>query len=182
MTWRRATLAGLLALSLAATGCGGGGPDEPGRQVRSALTVSSTAFADGNAIPSRFTCKGRDVSPALEWSGVPAGAAALALVVADPDAPRGTYYHWVVLDIDRSATGVPEGAVPGRGRQAENSAGHPAYDGPCPPSGTHHYRFTVYALRSRTGLGDGAALDKALSAIDQRAVAKGVLTGTYAAD
>lgn len=163
-------------------GCGGGhGPGEPAPRVRAALTVTSPAFAAGAAIPVRFSCKGTGTSPPLAWTGVPGGAAALALVVSDPDAPSGTYYHWVVLDIDPAARGVAEGAVPAGGRQADNSAGHPAYTGPCPPSGTHRYRFTVYALRARTGLTDGASLKRALAAIGRDAVARGTVEGTFSA-
>lgn len=154
--------------------------DEPATTVPAAITVTSSAFADGAAVPTRFTCKGIDVSPPLRWSGVPADAAALALVVADPDAPRGTYIHWVVVDADPGTSSVDEGEVPAGARQARNSAQHPRYDGPCPPSGTHRYRFTVYALRRATGLPDGADLPDALDAIDRLATARGTLVGTVA--
>jgi Raf kinase inhibitor-like YbhB/YbcL family protein len=143
------------------------------------ITVTSSAFGDGQPIPARFTCDGAGVSPPLAWQGVPPNAQALALVVDDPDAPRGTFVHWVVLDIDPSVKSVGEAATPGN-VQARNSAGDAAYFGPCPPKGTHHYRFTVFALSSATGLAAGAKLDDALKAIDAAAVAQGRLVGTYA--
>lgn len=173
----------LLALLAAATACGGGQPSTPEESVVTApdaMTVTSSAFRDGQPVPARYTCDGAGGSPPLAWVGVPGGAAALALVVDDPDAPRGTFVHWVVLDIPVETTAVDAGAVPSGGVQAQNTAGRASYYGPCPPSGTHHYRFTVYALSRRTGLSGGASLDQALSAIRSSATAQGRLVGTYA--
>ena len=144
------------------------------------ITVSSPAFREGHSIPARFTCDGDGQSPPLAWDGVPAAAAALALVVDDPDAPRRTFVHWVVLDIPVETRVLDANEVPSGAVQATNSAGHPAYFGPCPPSGTHHYRFTVYALSKRTGLRDGAGLDQALRVVERTATAQGRLVGTYA--
>jgi Raf kinase inhibitor-like YbhB/YbcL family protein len=115
----------------------------------------------------------------LDWTGVPEGAAALSLVVDDPDAPRGTFVHWVVLDLPVEATGLSGPSLPPGSAQAKNSAGKASYFGPCPPSGTHHYRFTVYALSERTALGDGAGLEEALRAVTAAATARGQLVGTY---
>jgi Raf kinase inhibitor-like YbhB/YbcL family protein len=143
------------------------------------ITVTSTAVAEGGRVPERYTCDGDNVAPPLAWQGVPDDAAAVALVVDDPDAPRGTFTHWVVLDIPAGVTGSDEAAVPEGGVEAQNSAGRASYFGPCPPSGTHRYRFTVHALSSATGLQPGAALEEALGAIDDRAIAWGRLTGTY---
>lgn len=142
------------------------------------MTVTSTAFGDGAPIPRQFTCDGNGGPPPLTWEGVPKDAAALALVVDDPDAPRGTFVHWVVLDMPRATAGL-DGAVPSGAIQAKNSAGRASYFPPCPPSGTHHYRFTVYALSERTGLGDGVALEKALRAVASSATVQGRLVGTY---
>ena len=144
------------------------------------ITVTSTAFQPDQPIPAKFSCDGDNVSPALAWQGVPAEAKVTALVVDDPDAPRGTFTHWVVLDIPAGTTSVAEAQVPAGAKQAQNSAGRAAYMGPCPPSGTHHYRFTIYALSAPTGLADGAGLDEALTAIDGVTIARGRLTGTYA--
>ena len=97
-----------------------------------------------------------------------------------PDAPNGTFTHWVVLDIPRQATSVPEADVPQDGVPIKGSAGNASYFGPCPPSGTHQYRFTVYALSAPAGLEDAASLDEALRAIDDSATAWGRLTAVYA--
>jgi Raf kinase inhibitor-like YbhB/YbcL family protein len=163
--------------ALLLAGCGGE-PKEPDVSGPASITVTSTAFAEGDAVPRKFTCDGVNVSPPLAWSGVPSSAAAVALVVDDPDAPSGTFTHWVVLDLSASATGLEEAADPG-GVQAKNSAGRASWYGPCPPGGTHHYRFTVYALSAATGLADGAGLDDALRAIEDRSVSWGRLTATY---
>jgi Raf kinase inhibitor-like YbhB/YbcL family protein len=178
---RWAVLVGLLLAGPAAlAGCGGDDASSPTEaDVPAGIAVTSTAFGESTAIPVRYTCDGDEVSPPLAWSRVPENAGALALVVDDPDAPSGTFTHWVVVDIPTSTTSSAEGAVPQGGRQAESSAGDAAYRGPCPPSGTHHYRFTVVALDAETGLAEGASLDEALQAVDDHAIARGTLTGTY---
>jgi len=170
----------LLTLVLTAAACDGQGREEPAVTAPDVISVTSTAFADGKPIPARFTCDGANTSPPLAWDGVPEEAEALALVVDDPDAPRGTFVHWVVLDIPTETRGVDESRVPGGATQAKNSAGRASYFGPCPPSGTHHYRFTVYALSSTTGLNGGVNVDKALQRINELAMARGRLVGTYA--
>ena len=172
------TRAGAYAVAaLLLAGCSGE-PKEPDVSGPASINVTSTAFAEGDAIPRKFSCDGDNVSPPLAWSGVPSSASALALVVDDPDAPSGTFTHWVVLDLPASTGAVDEAADP-RGVQAKNSAGRSGWFGPCPPSGTHHYRFTVYALSAPTGLADGAELGDALRAIEAQAVSWGRLTGTY---
>ena len=175
----------LLTLSVATcglvlAGCGGDDPSSPAdADAPDVIEVTSSAFAEGGPIPDRYTCDGDEVSPPLGWSGVPEDAAALALVVDDPDAPSGTFTHWVVLDIPPATTSSDEGGVPAGGVQAETSAGAAAYAGPCPPSGTHHYRFTIVALDAELGLSEGSSLDQALEAVDDHAIARGTLTGTY---
>jgi Raf kinase inhibitor-like YbhB/YbcL family protein len=144
------------------------------------IIVTSPAFRDGRPIPARFSCDGDNVSPPLAWQGVPSAAKAVALVVDDPDAPRGTFVHWVLLDLAPDTSSLAQGSVPTGATQATNSAGKATYFGPCPPSGTHHYRFTVYALTSATGLPTGANLNRALKAINSSAIARGQLVGTYA--
>lgn len=164
---------GLLIVS----GCGGN--YEPAKNAPTSITVTTSAFQADQAIPAKFTCNGSNVSPPLSWQGLPANTKSTALVVDDPDARHGPYTHWVVLDIPTSTTSVAEGSVPAGGKQAQNSAGNAAYTGPCPPSGTHHYRFTIYALSAPTGLAEGAKLNDALNAIDKVTIARGRLTGTY---
>ena len=147
--------------------------------IEQVITVKSPAFAEGGVIPSRFTCDGDGEVPSLTWDGVPGDAAALALVVDDPDAPRGTFTHWIVLDMPTDTTGLEPGVLPRGATQAKNSGGGTSYYPPCPPSGVHHYRFTVYALATPTRLPDGAGLDPALRAVESSAVARGRLTGVY---
>jgi Raf kinase inhibitor-like YbhB/YbcL family protein len=144
------------------------------------VTVRSAAFRDGAAIPARFTCDGPGTSPPLAWSGGPKDVRSWALVVDDPDAPDGTFVHWVVGGIPPATRSVGAGQVPAGGRQAKNSAGRVGYTPPCPPSGTHHYRFTVYALPARTKLATGASTDDALHAVRSAAVGHGTLVGIYA--
>jgi len=169
----------LMVMGLAA-GCGGGDKaEEPGKDLAESINVSSSAFEADQAIPRVYSCDGNDVSPPLAWDGVPKDAGALALVVDDPDAPNGTYVHWIVLDIAAEITSVDRGAIPSGGVQEANSAGDATYAGPCPPDGTHHYRFTVYALDAPTQLEEGSSTEEALGAIDDHATARGRLTGTY---
>jgi Raf kinase inhibitor-like YbhB/YbcL family protein len=170
-----AAVALLMAL---VAGCGRE-PAEPAPAAPSTIAVTSSAFTAGAPIPVEFSCRGANASPPLSWTGLPRQATALALVVDDPDAPHGTYRHWVVVDIPPAVTGAPAGQPPPGGRQLPNSAGHARYDGPCPPSGTHHYRFTVYALSRPLGLPAGASLDDALRAIDAATLARGRLEATF---
>jgi Raf kinase inhibitor-like YbhB/YbcL family protein len=173
----------LFLTGLGVAGCGGAQSDsgrEPATTASNSITVTSRAFLDGGKIPEKFTCDGDNVSPPLAWKGLPVNTGSVALVVDDPDASRGTYTHWVLLDLQPITTGISEGQVPPGSTQASNSAGRASYFGPCPPSGTHRYRFTVYALSEATGLPDGVVLDEALQAIDARTLTRGRLAGLYA--
>lgn len=143
------------------------------------ITVTSTAFGEGEPIPTEFTCDGPGRVPPIAWSGTPADAGAVALVVDDPDAPRGTFTHWVVLDLPATTSELGGGPVPSGGVEARNSGGKASWYPPCPPSGTHRYRFTVYALDRPTELGAGADLDTALAAVERLATTHGRLIGTY---
>jgi Raf kinase inhibitor-like YbhB/YbcL family protein len=132
-----------------------------------ALSLTSSDFAAGGPIPAEFTCRGADRSPALSWSGVPAGTAAIVLFVDDPDGRD--WVHWSVLDLPAGDGGLPRGVAPSADppQQGRNDFGRIGYGGPCPPSGTHRYRFTLYALASALGLPghpDGAAVRRALRA------------------
>ena len=178
----RAVVAAPLVLGLLAgsAGCGG---DDTGHEVAAdapaTVRVTSPAFTDGDPVPARFTCDGEEVSPPLAWTASTADAAAWAVVVEDPDAPDGTFTHWVLLAAPVPTRSLAAGEVPGGAAQADNSAGTAGWTGPCPPSGTHHYRFTVYGLSGPTGLEDGASLEDALAAVGDAAVAEGTLVGTY---
>lgn len=125
-----------------------------------ALKLSITAFSEGAGIPKLHTCEGADVSPALEWSGEPADTASFALIVDDPDAPAGTWNHWLLFDIPAAAHSLAQGYKPGQlGVSGTNDFGRPGYGGPCPPKGhgPHRYFFRLYAVRvASLGLKAGA--------------------------
>lgn len=172
----RAAVAGALVAGLAA--CTRGADSEVlAPENLPALRVTSSAFAEGKGIPAKYSCDGANVSPPLSWSGVPAGAKSLVLVVDDPDAPSGTYVHWILGGLAPSTRSLAEDSVPSGAWQAPNSADERAYAGPCPPSGTHHYRFTLYALSSQID-GD-LSRGETLARIADAALASGRLTGTY---
>jgi Raf kinase inhibitor-like YbhB/YbcL family protein len=184
----------LAALLLAACSGSGGGSTGSGPAASSAgpatptaapsgaatITVRSPAFAAGAMIPVRFSCRGSSTPIPLTWTGVPAGAASVALIMDDPDAPSGTFTHWVVFNLPVSSRGITNGRLPAGAAQAQNGRGQAAYTGPCPPSGTHHYRFTVYAEPKRLPLQAGASLAEALAAIRSNPLASGRLTGLFA--
>jgi Raf kinase inhibitor-like YbhB/YbcL family protein len=145
-----------------------------------AFTISSPAFSDGGAIPSKFSCDGAGVSPEIAWSGAPAGTKALALTVIDPDA--NGFVHWLVYDIPGAPAGsLPEDVGTGSGAppQGKNGRGGRGYAGPCPPSGTHHYVFTLYALDRRLGLTGTPTRSELEAAINGHTLATAVLTGTF---
>ncbi len=157
-------------------------PATGGQQV-AAITITATAFAANANIPQEYTCQGSDISPELEWRGVPQGTKSLALIVDDPDAPGGVWTHWVVYNIspdtkrlveDATKKGLPQGAIQGVTSFKKNS-----YGGPCPPSGTHHYHFKIYALDTAitTPNLDSAGLVKAM---DGHVLAQGEMVGLYA--
>jgi Raf kinase inhibitor-like YbhB/YbcL family protein len=145
-----------------------------------AFSITSSAFADGDAIPPVHTCRGRDVSPDLAWRGTPDGTGALVLFVDDPDGRD--WVHWAVLDLPGADGALARGLAPSANppQQGTNDFGRVGYGGPCPPSGTHHYRFTLYALASPLGLAghpDGAAVRSALERATM--IARTRLTGTF---
>ena len=143
------------------------------------FVLTSPSFDEGGAIPIRHSCDGVDVSPALAWQGAPQGTVAFALIVDDPDA-RG-FIHWVVFDISGGPGGsLPEGVAPTGGpSQGRNDFGRTGYGGPCPPSGTHHYRFTLWALKSRLGLNGTPSAAEVRTALTVKILAQTTLTGTY---
>lgn len=145
------------------------------------LTLSSPAFVAGGDIPRTFTCDGEDVSPHLTWIGAPAGVRSFALIVDDPDAPRGTFTHWVLYDIPADRTEIPPGPrAEGIGVAGRNSRGDIGYMGPCPPSGTHRYFFRLYALDVDTlGLTPGAARSAVERAMKGHIIAQAELMGRY---
>ena len=152
------------------------------------LSLSSSLFTHGGAIPARCTGDGRDESPELSWSDVPQGTKAFALVVDDPDAPdpkapKRTWVHWVVSDLPASATSLPAGAsrksMPTGSHEGKNDGGETGYSGPYPPIGTHRYFFKLYALDAPTGLRDGHTKAELLKAIEGHVLDQAELMGTY---
>lgn len=144
------------------------------------MQLTSPAFAPGGPVPSRYTCDGEDVSPPLAWDGVPEGAESLALIVDDPDAPGKIWVHWVLYALPPEMTGLEEGAVPAGAREGMTDFGRTGYGGPCPPSGTHRYDFTLYALDARLDLPPGATKSQLLEAMEGHVLAKSGLQGRYA--
>jgi len=148
------------------------------------MEITSSAFGSGEMIPAKYTCDGADFSPPLEWSGSPAGTKSLALVCDDPDAPMGTWVHWVIYDIPPSATMLAEGItrekdLPGGGTQGINDFRRIGYGGPCPPGGTHRYFFKLYALDTALGLKPGITKDQLLKAMRGHILVEAQLMGTY---
>jgi Raf kinase inhibitor-like YbhB/YbcL family protein len=168
----------LLTATLFLAGCSGAPAVGPTPTPGATLTVTSSAFHTGAAIPERYTCKGAGDAPPLAWSGDLHGAPVVAVIVVDPDAPNQEYVHWVVFDLAAGTKALGGAGVPAGTKQALNSSGSKGWTAPCPPSGTHHYHFAVYALSSPTGLPDGVPADQARQAIASRAVAFGELVGT----
>jgi Raf kinase inhibitor-like YbhB/YbcL family protein len=145
------------------------------------IELTSPAFDDGGTIPDKHTRLGGNVSPALAWAGVPADAAELVLVVQDPDAPSGTFTHWIVAGIDPDLDGLDEGEVPEGTVEGSNDFGEDGYDGPQPPLGDppHRYVFRVVALGDESGLGPSAGSDEVDEAVESFAIDRGQLTGRY---
>ena len=141
------------------------------------FALTSPAFSDGGAIPSEHSCDGGDQPIPLEWSGVPDGTAELALIMDDPDA-RG-FVHWVVVGIPPSAAGGEGGALPARAHEGSTGFGV-GYGGPCPPSGTHNYSFTLIALSSPLGVSGSPSAHDVRTAAADKTLAEAHLTGTYA--
>lgn len=149
------------------------------------INLTSTAFEDGQPIPQKFTCQGANVSPPLQWSAAPEAAKSLVLICDDPDAPVGTWVHWVIYELPARSTGLPEG-VPATetldtgARQGVNDFKRIGYGGPCPPpGGRHRYYFRIYAVDTHVALKPGATKQDVLRAIQHHVLAEGVLMGTY---
>ena len=149
------------------------------------ITLTSSAFAEGQAIPTKHTCDGENVSPGLSWSGIPEGTKSLALIADDPDAPAGTWVHWVLYDVPAATTQLPENVpaandVLNGGKQGRNDFKKIGYGGPCPPKGNpHRYYFKLYALDQKLNLTAGATKANVEKAMKGHILAEGKLMGTY---
>jgi Raf kinase inhibitor-like YbhB/YbcL family protein len=177
-----ALAAGMLLSICGGAGCHGAEAELGANAPR--LQLTSPSFSDQGPIPAALTCDGGNRSPALAWSPPPGTARSLALTVTDPDAPIGTFTHWVLFNLPASSRSLPDG-VPPEGRRADgsiqgnNDFGNPGYGGPCPPSGVHHYVFVLYAVDTALSLAPGASRRELENALKGHVVARGKLVGTY---
>lgn len=150
-----------------------------------AFSISSPSFQNGKDIPKKFTCDGDDVSPALSWTDPPQGSKSLALIADDPDAPRGTWTHWVLFDLPPATSALPEGVpkvgeLPGGGRQGVNDFHKLGYGGPCPPPGKpHRYFFKLYALDNKLNLKAGASKQEVEQSMQSHVLGKAEVMGKY---
>jgi Raf kinase inhibitor-like YbhB/YbcL family protein len=149
-----------------------------------AMELKSTAFRNGEMIPAPYTCDGKDASPPLEWSAFPEGTKSFALICDDPDAPVGTWVHWVIYNLHAETTKLPENVprdkkLTSGGMQGTNDWHRIGYGGPCPPSGIHRYFFRLYALDSILNLGTGATKEQLLTSMKSHVLAEGQLMGKY---
>lgn len=148
------------------------------------MDLKSSAFKAGESIPPKYTCDGQDISPPLEWSAVPSGAKTLALISDDPDAPVGTWVHWVMWNIPATATSLPENvakkdSLPDGTKQGTTDFRRIGYGGPCPPSGTHRYYFKLYALDTTLDLPSSTTKKELESAMKGHIIGQTELIGRY---
>ena len=149
-----------------------------------AFELASGAFKNNESIPSRYTCDELGISPPLSWSNAPSNAKSFAVISDDPDAPRGTWVHWVFWNIPATTTSLAEGVkpiaqLPDGSMQGINDSGQHGYGSPCPPSGTHRYFFKIYALDTMLSLGTKTTKQQLESAMKSHVLAEAILMGTY---
>lgn len=161
----------------------GSDPAQGGHDM--SFSLKSSAFSEGGVIPKQYTCDGADVSPALSWTGAPAGTQSFAMIVDDPDAPVGNWTHWVIWDIPAQTTGLSEGVpkdetLADGSRQGKNDFKRIGYGGPCPPPGKpHRYFFKMYALGAKLQLDAGASKSELERAMSGHVLAETKLMGKY---
>jgi Raf kinase inhibitor-like YbhB/YbcL family protein len=148
------------------------------------MEIKSLAFSEGAAIPSKYTCDNIDISPPLEWSHVPAGTKTLAIICDDPDAPGGTYVHWVLFNLPGDLKGLSENlpkteTLKNGAKQGRSDFGKTGYGGPCPPGGTHRYFFKLYALGTELDSKPGITKRELLKAMEGYILAEAQLMGRY---
>jgi Raf kinase inhibitor-like YbhB/YbcL family protein len=161
------------------TSRGDPGGDEPA--LAGHIELRSSAFNDHTLIPSQYSFEGANASPPLEWRGIPKSARELVLLCEDPDAPSGTFTHWVVSNISPRATGVAEGGIPDGGVLGRNGFGELGWGGPRPPIGDdpHRYFFRLYAVDAPLGLAEGATAEQLHHALDGHTLERGTLVGLF---
>jgi Raf kinase inhibitor-like YbhB/YbcL family protein len=148
-----------------------------GKEIQ--MKIASTAFEHNGQIPKKYTCDGSDVNPPLSFEGIPAEAKSLALIVDDPDAPMGTWVHWVLWNIEPKTTEIKENSVPKNAKQGINDFRKHDYGGPCPPSGTHRYFYKLYALDTTLNLGPNATKNDIELSMKKHILEKAELIGLY---
>lgn len=172
-------LIGLLILSML-VGCKGQVETQPEEGAADmTIQITSTAFKEGDKIPRMYTCDDINVSPALSWTGVPSGTASLTLIMDDPDAPSGTWVHWVLYNLTPDVAGL-EQAKAGVGVEGKNDFNRSGYGGPCPPRGANHrYFIKIYAVDTQLDLKSGATKAQVEAAMRGHILAQGQLMGRY---
>ena len=180
-----------LLIALALPSCGGRSqvvstptPANSATNDKAEIKLTSAAFNDDQPMPRAYTCDGINISPPLEWNGVPKTAKTVAIVCDDPDAPGGTWVHWVVYNLPADNIGLVENLpatenLKAGGFQGQSDFGKIGYGGPCPPSGTHHYFFRIYALDGELPLKAGATKAELMKAMEGHVLLQGQLIGTY---
>lgn len=146
---------------------------------KSTMKITSTAFTDSTSIPLKYTCQGDNINPELKIEGVPENAKSLALIMDDPDAPMGTWVHWVVWNISPDITTIPQNSVPAESIEGITSFGKSGYGGPCPPKGVHRYYFKLYALNDKLNIPKNSNKEDLLKAMDGKIIQQAELMGTY---
>jgi Raf kinase inhibitor-like YbhB/YbcL family protein len=184
VTRRGTTLLALVTALALLAGCAEDGERDllgPGEREPTGMKVTSPAFEADKPVPERFSCEGDNVPPPLRWDEPPRGTSELAVVVEDPDAPRGIFVHWIVVGIKPDTTGMEPDRLPEGARVLPGSSDNAAYVGPCPPDGggTHRYFFEIYALRRQPDIRDGMGPVEKVRAIRKAASAGDWLVGTF---
>jgi len=159
-------------------------PPVAANQGGEVMELKSTAFVQGGKIPGRYTCDGQNISPPLEWGAVPTGTESLAIICDDPDAPVGTWVHWIYYDIPAGVTQLPEQVRAVErpaigGRQGINDFHKVGYGGPCPPGGIHRYYFKIFALNAMLNLSAGTSKSQLLKAMNEHILGQAELMGVY---
>lgn len=152
-----------------------------GMKLKKNFVLTSSAFVHKGNIPAKYSCDGEDISPALRWENAPEGTQSFVLIVDDPDAPKKIWVHWVLFNIPATVVELPEGVKVDYAGGATDFPGNKAgqYGGPCPPSGIHHYHFTLYALDTKLNLAQGATKEELLAAMQGHVLGKAELIGLY---
>jgi hypothetical protein len=182
--WRKTFLASAICLAAAYALVSQGSVLQPPETHRK-MDITSSAFQNGQPIPSAYTCDDKNISPPLVWTGMPPNTESLVLIVDDPDAPTGVWTHWVAFDLPADCSGLPEDAaksnpIVGSAKQGVNDFKKTGYNGPCPPGGKQHrYFFKIYALDTTLGLPAGASRNAVEAAMTKHILAQGQLMGTY---